>query len=188
MNKTLDESSRIANQKTTRLLWLDMEMTGLEPDTCQILEVAALVTDMDLQPLSEPYEAVVWASKEVIENLDDWNQKHHTASGLLAKVPNGKMLDQVEHELIEYLKKNDLERPILSGNSIHQDRRFLIRHMPHFEKSLHYRMLDVTSWKIIAEHRFGSKFEKKNAHTAALDIQESLAELKHYLQFFQPPI
>lgn len=164
-----------------------MEMTGLNVDTEVIIEVAAVVTDLELNPLHN-YHAVVNQPHHYLDAMDDWNQKHHKESGLLTMIPKGKKPEAVERELIELVAEffKD-ERAIIAGNSIAQDRLFIDRYMPNLAKKLHYRMLDVSSWKILLKERFGVVYEKKNAHRAVDDIMESISELKYYLSFLQIP-
>jgi oligoribonuclease len=169
-----------------KLLWIDMEMTGLDP-TCQvILEVAALVTDLDLNERGG-YEAVLKQPQKYLDAMDEWNTKHHGESGLTARVAQGKEPALVEDELIRFVGEHFNERAVIAGNSIHQDRSFIDLHMPRLADKLHYRMLDVTSWKILMTTRFGLRYEKKKAHRAQDDIRESLGELRYYLQHVVVP-
>lgn len=171
-----------------KLFWIDMEMSGLDVNKCRILEVAAVITGPDLKPL-ETYEAIVFQKPEVLAAMDEWCQENHGKSGLTAAVPNGKPESQVEKELLALLDKHfsEKERPILSGNSIGQDRKFVDAYMPELSKRLHYRMLDVTSFKIIFSNFFKLDFQKKGCHRALEDIFESISELSHYLKFVNPP-
>lgn len=159
-------------------------MTGLDDTRDSILEVAVVLTDVNFQTLKE-YQSVVYQTQTVLENMNDWCKKHHGESGLTAEVPSGKPLASIEKELIsmidEHYPKN--EKIVLVGNSIHNDRRFIDRWMPEFAKRLHYRMIDVSSFKEVYRSRYGMKFEKKNTHRATADIQESIRELSHYLSF-----
>ena len=172
-----------------KLLWIDLEMTGLDVEKEVVIECAALVTDYEFQVL-ETYETVVNQPNTYLERMDDWNKEHHSASGLLAKIPFGKTPDQVEEDLINMLKRHwprverKEDKPILAGNSISQDRLFLNKYFHRFADQLHYRMLDVSSWKIIFNNKFGLKYQKSNAHRALDDIQESIEELKFYLRHF----
>jgi oligoribonuclease len=167
-----------------KFLWIDMEMSGLELTKCRILEVAAVVTDLELKPL-ESYEAVIFQPPEVLEAMDEWCKENHGKSGLTAAVASGKPEAQVEQELLALIGSHfqESERPILCGNSIGQDRKFIDAYMPVLASRLHYRMLDVTSFKIIFGTRFGIEFPKKGSHRAVDDIHESIAELSHYLSF-----
>src|SRR5690606_11020271 len=129
------------------------------------------------------YEAVVKQPQKYLDSMDEWNTKHHGESGLTAKVATGKDPSQVEADLCALVQKyfpDPAEKPILSGNSIAQDRLFINKYFKKLEKLLHYRMLDVTAWKIVMNLKYGVKYEKKNTHRALEDILESIAELKHY--------
>ncbi len=169
---------------TKNLLWMDLEMTGLDDQTDQILEVAAVVTDMDLNSKGE-FHRIVFQPKEVLDGMNDWCKKTHGASGLTAACATGTPLSQVESELIEMLKKHfrSNERIVIAGNSIGNDRRFIDRYMPAFAKKLHYRMVDVSSYKEIYRDRYKLGFKKANSHRATDDIHESIRELAFYLSF-----
>lgn len=167
-----------------RYFWLDMEMSGLDVAACRVLEVAAIVTDGNFQPL-ESYEAVVFQPPEVLAAMDAWCQENHGKSGLTAAVAGGKPQALVEQELLALIDRHfrPEERPVLCGNSIGQDRKFIDAYMPALSRRLHYRMLDVTSFKIVFGNTFGIEFQKKGSHRALGDTQESIAELQHYLSF-----
>jgi len=171
-----------------KLLWIDMEMTGLDVTKEVIIEVAAIVTGLDLAE-GEIYETVVQQPQSYLDTMDEWNTKHHGESGLTARVPTGRPQAQVEDELIAILDRNfkEKEKPVIAGNSIMQDRLFIDRHLPRFASRLHYRMVDVTSWKIVLEARYGLKYKKEKAHRALDDIRESIGELRHYLQYVTAP-
>lgn len=170
-----------------RLLWIDMEMSGLDIEKEVVLEVAAVVTDFDMEELAR-YHSVVKQPQEYLDRMDEWNTKHHKESGLTDLVPSGKSPDQVEADLMQVLDGFFLnERAILAGNSIMQDRLFLNKYFPRFASRLHYRMVDVTSFKIIFSTRYGVAYQKKNTHRAVDDITESIAELKHYLSYVHAP-
>lgn len=170
------------------LFWVDLEMTGLDEVKDHILEVAVMITDLDFNAVAE-YDQVVFQSKDVLDNMNDWCKEHHGKSGLTAAVPTGKPLAEVEKDLLglagKYFKPDD--RIVLVGNSVGNDRRFIDKYFPAFAKRLHYRLLDVSSFKEIYREKYGIKFDKKNAHRALGDIQESIAELKHYLSFVNVP-
>ena len=168
-----------------RLLWVDMEMTGLEPTTERIIEVAAIITDMSLEPIAD-YHSVVFQSQDFLDRMDDWNQKTHRASGLVDLIPSGKSQNQVDNELSDWVSAHfPNERAVLAGNSIHQDRKFIDLYMPKLSAFLHYRMVDVSAFKIMFKEKFGVQFEKGTNHRALDDIHASIAELKHYLSFVQ---
>lgn len=170
------------------LFWIDLEMTGLDDLKDHILEVAVMITDLDFNPVAE-YDQVVFQPPEVVENMNDWCKKHHGESGLTAAIPTGKPLAEVERDLLSLAKKyfKHDERIVLVGNSVGNDRRFIDRYMPEFAGKLHYRLVDVSSFKEIYREKYNVKFDKKNAHRASGDILESIAELKHYLSFVSVP-
>ena len=170
------------------LFWADLEMTGLDENQDQILEFAAVVTDLELKPIAE-HHRVVFQPQSVLDGMNDWCKENHGKSGLTADVPQGTPLAQVEKELIEFCKPyfSAKDRIVLVGNSIGNDRKFIDKYMPEFAKLLHYRMIDVSSFKEIYRDLYNVKFEKKNAHRAVGDIHESIAELKHYLSFVKIP-
>lgn len=163
---------------------MDLEMTGLDEKTDRILEVAALVSDLEFKELGRLQE-VVFQPQEIIDNMNDWCKKTHGESGLTALIPTGKPLAKVEQQLItlldKYFSKND--RVVIAGNSIGNDRRFIDAYLPQFAKRLHYRMIDVSSFKEVFREKYKVEYKKQNAHRAIDDIGESIGELKHYLSF-----
>lgn len=168
-----------------KLLWLDMEMTGLDVEQEVVIEVAAIVTDKEFNEL-ETYQAVINQPSEYLDNMDEWNQTHHEASGLLEKIPNGKQPRLVEEELVSLCQKHFPDsNAILCGNTIGQDRLFINKYFKKFASQLHYRQLDVTSWKLVLNEVYGVVFEKETNHRALDDIRESIAELKYYLKFIK---
>jgi len=170
-------------EESTKLFWLDMEMTGLDVDKEVPIEVAVLVTDWTFTPLAQ-YHTVIHQEPKHLEAMDDWNKKHHGDSGLTALVPGGKNMALVDQELAAMIQLHfGSERAILAGNSINQDRLFIRKYLPLTEKALHYRMLDVTSWKVVFNGVFQKKFKKAQGHRALDDILESIAEFKYYLSF-----
>lgn len=166
-----------------RIFWADLEMTGLDPEQSVIIEFAAIVTDLNFKELGS-YHSVVYQPPSLLEGMDEWNTRTHTESGLLAGIPNGKKLELVESELLAFIDEHfKEENPVLAGNSIHQDRKFIDRYMPRLSKRLHYRLLDVSSFKLIYNHLYQVRFTKQNTHRAVDDIHESINELKHYLGY-----
>jgi oligoribonuclease len=163
-------------------------MTGLNDSVDQILEVAAVITDLDFNPVEELHR-VVYQSPQVLQNMNDWCKKTHGESGLTAEIPKGTPLEKVEAEILELINRNfaPQDRIILAGNSIGNDRRFVDRYMPKMAERLHYRMVDVSSFKEIYREKYGLSFQKKNAHRALGDIYESIRELSYYLSFVKTP-
>lgn len=165
-----------------KLFWLDMEMTGLDVEKEVIIEVAAIVTDMNFKEL-DTFETVVKQPQKYLDNMDAWNKEHHKKSGLTAKVPNGMEPDQVEAKLVDLVKKHfpdPKDRPVLAGNSIMQDRLFIDKYMKDLAPRLHYRMVDVSSWKVIINNKYNFIYKKANKHRALDDIRESIQELRAY--------
>ncbi|MFS4460553.1 oligoribonuclease [Bdellovibrio sp. HCB2-146] len=165
-----------------KLLWIDMEMTGLDVNKEVIIEVAAIVTDLNFAEL-ETFETVVKQPQKYLAAMDAWNTEHHAKSGLTAKVPNGMEPDQVEAKLVDMVKKhfpNTKDKPVLAGNSIMQDRLFIDKYMPDLASRLHYRMVDVSSWKVIFNNKYNFVYKKANKHRALDDIRESIQELRAY--------
>ena len=173
--------------KKAKLLWIDLEMTGLEPDKDKILEVAAIATDMDLNEIAT-YEAVVKVDDNLIKERmvgEFWERNKESYDALVSQNKDGKPVNEVEGELIKFLDDNFGKEVYLAGNSIHQDRKFIEREMPELNKRLHYRMLDVSAWKIYFENALDKKFTKRDAHRALDDINGSIEELKWYLTFLK---
>jgi oligoribonuclease len=172
--------------KPTKLLWVDLEMTGLEPNKDVILEVAVEVTDFSLKTLAS-YEAVIKHSDEVLTNMNEWSQKQHKVSGLIDRIKkNGQSERSVQDQLIGFIKAQFGDEPaILAGNSIYNDRKFIEKWWPEVARLLHYRMLDVSSYKVLMQGKYNIEFEKNNAHRAFDDIQASIAELQFYIDKFK---
>lgn len=173
------------NTKFTRILWVDLEMTGLDPVNDPILEVAAIVTDWDFKEIAT-YEGVVKSDELTLQDRIAanafWKDHPVARDGLVAQNANGKDLAIVEDELLAFIDKNiPDERVLMGGNSIHMDRRFIVSQWPKLDAKLHYRMLDVSAWKVVFEGKYGKKFVKPEDHRALEDIRGSIAELKYYL-------
>ena len=171
------------------LVWIDLEMTGLDPNKERIIEVATLVTDNDLRLIAEGPVLAVKQSDSLLEAMDDWNTKTHGESGLVARVKESRIdTAEAERRTLDFLKQYVVpgSSPVC-GNSVHQDRRFLEREMPELLAFFHYRNLDVSTIKELAKRWNPDAmkgFEKRNTHQALDDIRESLAELAHYRQTF----
>ena len=171
------------------LIWLDMEMTGLLPDSDRIIELAVVVTDADLNVIAESPVIVVHQSDEVLDGMDAWNKGTHGRSGLIEKVKASKTNEeQATAEMLEFLKQHvPAGKSPMCGNSICQDRRFMARYMPELEKYFHYRNLDVSTFKELARRwrpMIYSGFKKASKHEALADIYESIDELKYYREHF----
>lgn len=175
--------------KPTKILWIDLEMTGLDPDKDLILEVAAEITDFNFKTLAsyesrvkQPRDKVIklfaantFYSQDFTENRDEF----------LDKLDEGKSSAEVESDLIKFVSQHfDREPAILAGNSIYNDRKFISKYWPELDLKLHYRMLDVSSFKVLMQGKYDVDYEKNNTHRAFEDIQASIAELQHYLDWF----
>jgi oligoribonuclease len=176
-------------QNETHLVWIDMEMSGLDPDTDRVLEVALVVTDKDLHLVEEGPVLVVRQPDAVLDAMDNWNKSTHGKSGLIDKVKASTLSEaDVEQRMLDFMKQHVGERKSpMCGNSICQDRRFLARHMPRLEAYFHYRNLDVSTLKELAARwrpELKDGFKKANSHTALADIQESIEELRYYRERF----
>lgn len=176
-------------QDSDNLIWIDLEMTGLDPDNDLIIEIATIVTDKQLNILAEGPVLAIHQSDETLSAMDDWNQHHHGQSGLIDRV-KASTIDEAEAErqTVEFLKQWVPEnKSPMCGNSICQDRRFLYRYMPELEKYFHYRHLDVSTLKELVARwapEIQQGIEKKSTHKALDDIRESIEELKYYREHF----
>ena len=175
--------------KRAKLLWIDLEMTGLDPEKDKILEIAAIATSWDLKPLAT-FEAIVKVDDAIIKSRmigPFWEKNAASYKSLTEQNQSGHPIAKVEQNLLTFLDQHFTKtEPIyLAGNSIHQDRKFIDRELPKIADKLHYRMLDVSAWKIYFENALGKKFIKPEAHRALSDIEGSLDELKYYLTFIK---
>jgi oligoribonuclease len=173
----------------THLLWLDMEMTGLSPDSDRIIELAIVVTDADLNTVAEGPVLVVHQPDEVMNAMDNWNKGTHGKSGLIDRVKASQLNEaEAETQMLEFVKQHVPARTSpMCGNSICQDRRFLARYMPQLEAFFHYRNLDVSTLKELAKRwrpGLSEEFKKSNKHEALADIYESIDEMKYYREHF----
>ena len=167
-----------------RLVWIDLEMTGLNPETSVILEIAAVVTDGSVQIVAEGPDIAIHYPDKILQGIEPWSKRQHESSGLLERVRASSVdCSKAEKAVLAFLTKHCKkgESP-LCGNTIWQDRRFLIKYMPKLEAFFHYRNIDVSSIKELAKRWYPSLpvYKKKKAHLALSDIQESINELKYY--------
>lgn len=177
-----------------RLVWMDLEMTGLEPETDRIIELAVLVTDSELNIVAEGPEIVVHQSDEVLDAMDEWNTTHHGQSGLTKKVRASTVSEaDAEAQVLAFLAEHCAPGKCpLAGNSIHQDKRFIARYMKKLDGFLHYRLVDVSTLKELGRRWYPGEYAKRpkkmGAHRALDDIRESIAELKYYREaMFKAP-
>lgn len=173
--------------KISKLFWIDMEMTGLDVNKEVVIEVACIITDLDFKEL-ESFETVVKQPQHYLDAMDAWNTEHHGQSGLTKAVPNGMEPSAAEFRITSMIDRHFPDwkvdkkfKPILAGNSITQDRLFIDKYFPQISERLHYRMVDVSSWKVIFNNKFNKMYRKQNAHRALDDIRESIGELRYYL-------
>lgn len=169
--------------KKAKLLWIDLEMTGLDPEKDRILEVAAIATGWDLEPIAE-MTGVVKVSEELMKERmvgEFWEKNSESRDALTAQNKDGKSVGEVEQDVLGFIEKNFGKEVILAGNSIHQDRKFIDREWPEVAKRLHYRMLDVSAWKVYFEGARSERFLKPEMHRALDDIEGSIEELKWYI-------
>ncbi|SCC92671.1 oligoribonuclease [Thiomonas sp. X19] len=186
---SLANASTVLAPHESNLLWVDMEMTGLNPDTDRIIEVAVVVTDAQVRVRVEGPVLVVHQSAEVMDGMDAWNKGTHGRSGLIAKVAASTLNEaQAEQELLDFIARYvPAGKSPMCGNSICQDRRFMARGMPRLEAYFHYRNLDVSTLKELAKRwrpEVSAAFKKRQEHTALADIHESIDELLHYREHF----
>lgn len=172
-------------QNPNHLVWIDLEMTGLDPDACSIIEIATLVTDADLNVLAEGPVFAIATPEEELAAMDEWNTTHHTASGLVDRIrTQGVPIAQAERETLAFIRQwvPESSSP-LCGNSVWQDRRFLTRYMKDLEAYLHYRLIDVSTVKELVRRWYPPSAQaprKEKAHLALADIRDSVEELRHY--------
>ena len=171
------------------LIWVDMEMTGLDPDKDVVIEIASIVTDSNLQTLAEGPVIALHQSDEILNGMDEWNTSHHNSSGLVARVQQStENEDSATRKTLEFLRQYvPAGASPMCGNSIGQDRRFMARHMPELEQYFHYRNLDVSTLKILMQRwrpDLEAGFSKAGTHLALDDIRESIEELRYYREHF----
>lgn len=169
--------------KKASLLWVDLEMTGLDPEKDRIIEIAVIGTDWDFNEVIR-YKSAVKVSPEIIKKRmtgSFWKTHKKVRKALVDNSLDGKEINTVEKEVLNILKKYFNKTVYLAGNSIHQDQKFIEREIPKLNQKLHYRMLDVSAWKIVFSEKYGDKYKKPELHRAEDDIEGSIDELKYYL-------
>jgi len=176
-------------QDPNALIWIDMEMTGLNSDTDKIIEIATIITNSNLDVVAQGPVLAVHQSDSVLSGMDEWNTRTHGGSGLTQRVRESTLSEaDAERQTLDFIQQYvPKNKSPLCGNSICQDRRFMARGMPQLEAYLHYRNLDVSSIKELVRRwrpELANGFEKKNTHKALDDILESIAELKYYREHF----
>ena len=178
-----DEQPEVSPQ---RLVWIDLEMTGLSVESDEIVEIAAIVTEADLTEVDAGISLVIKPGQNSLDNMDDFVTNMHTESGLIAEIPNGITAQAAEAQILEYIKKYipEARKGHLAGSSVYVDRGFLAKYMPLIDEHLHYRLIDVSSIKELARRWYPKVYfnspEKTGNHRALADIRESIAELRYY--------
>lgn len=178
----------MTKQKSDQLIWLDLEMTGLDPKKCTVLEIGAVITDNELETIEEGPVIAIHHSDKVLDGMEPWSRYHHRKSGLTQACRESKTsLKKAEDLVLGFVQKHCKPKSaLLCGNTIWQDRRFLVKYMPRLEAYLHYRMIDVSSIKELVSRWYATEHkmprEKKQTHRVKEDIRESIEELRHYRQ------
>ena len=169
-----------------RLVWIDLEMTGLSLETDEIVEIAAIVTEADLTELDQGISLVIKPGQQSLDNMDDFVTNMHTESGLITEIPAGTTIEDAQAQVLDYIKQHipEQRKGHLAGSSVYVDRGFLAKYMPEIDEHLHYRLIDVSSIKELARRWFPKAYfnspEKTGNHRALADIRESIAELRYY--------
>ena len=176
----------MSNTPATQLVWIDCEMTGLDPDRDGLCEIAVIVTDFDLSPLHPGFELVINPGAEALEQMNSFVRGMHEKSGLLPRIEAGVSVEEAERQVIDYLAQHVTagRRPLIAGNTIGMDRRFIAKYMPTLEEKLHYRSIDVSTIKELSRQWFPAAFfgapAKRGGHRALADIAESIQELAYF--------
>ncbi len=169
------------------MVWIDLEMTGLDLERESIIEIATIITDAELNIIAEGPNLAIKVSEELLDNMDEWNSTHHTSSGLVERIHSeGVSLGEAIRQTCEFLSENiELGAAPLCGNSVHNDRAFLAKEMPEVLDMLHYRIVDVSTIKELVNRWYPElpRYNKKEAHRALDDIIESIEELRHYRKY-----
>lgn len=180
----------IKKKHLSHLVWIDLEMSGLNPEVDVILEISTIITDNELNIIAEGPTYAIWQPDEILNNMNSWCQRQHGRTGLTDAVRNSDIrIEKASDDTINFVKKHCLpERGVLAGNSIWVDRMFLQKYMPNLVNYLHYRLIDVSSIKEVIQrwypHNPKAEFKKSDVHRAQEDIKSSIAELAHYRKYF----
>ncbi|XP_017563196.2 small fragment nuclease [Pygocentrus nattereri] len=184
--RTMSASSSSSESLGQRMVWVDLEMTGLDIEKDQIIEMACIITDSDLNLLAEGPNLIINQPNELLDSMSDWCKEHHGKSGLTQAVRDSKIsLQQAEYEFLSFIRQHTPPGQCpLAGNSVHADKKFLDKYMPQFMRHLHYRIIDVSTVKELCRRWFPEDYklapQKKASHRALDDIQESIKELRFY--------
>lgn len=176
----------MSNTPAEQIVWIDCEMTGLDVDLDGLCEIAVIVTDFDLTPLDSGFEVVINPGSAALEHMGDFVREMHTASGLLPRIESGVSVEEAEKQVIEYLSRlvTAGRRPLVAGNTIGMDRRFIAKYMPTLEDALHYRSIDVSTIKELSRRWYPAAYfgapVKRGGHRALADIAESIQELAYF--------
>lgn len=174
-------------KKKANLLWVDLEMTGLDPKQDRILEVAAIATDWNFNKIAN-YQTAIKVNPKILDkrmNGEFWQKNEKVRKALVANSADGKSIKEAEKDLLKIFDQHFGKEIYLAGNSIHQDRKFIESEMSNLNARLHYRMLDVSAWKIVFAGKFEKELKKPECHRAASDIEGSINELKYYLTYIK---
>ena len=181
-----EQQEQPTNQPNGRLVWIDCEMTGLDPQSDELVEIACIVTEADLTEIDEGVSIVIKPNDEPLANMDEVVVKMHNESGLIHEIPGGTTLDDAQQRVLDYVKQHvpDQRKAPLAGSSVYVDRLFLANYMPDLDAHLHYRVVDVSSIKELTKRWYPKAYfntpEKTGNHRALADIRESIAELRYY--------
>jgi oligoribonuclease len=179
-------------QHKNHLVWIDLEMTGLDVESNTILEIATIITDQELNIIAEGPNVAIYQTEHILKKMDEWNKKQHSKSGLLERIRNSDVtLREAENITLSFIKKYCINKKApLCGNTVGHDKKFLKKYMPKVVEYLHYRIVDVSSFKEIIKRWYPKKYkpvEKQELHLALEDIKESIKELKYYMNTFFIP-
>ena len=189
-----EQSDQTTNPPNGRMVWIDCEMTGLDPQSDEIVEIACIVTEADLTEIDEGVSIVIKPNDAPLANMDEVVVKMHNESGLIHEIPNGTTLTDAQTRVLEYVQGHipEARKAVLAGSSVYVDRMFLANYMPELDAHLHYRLVDVSSIKELTKRWYPKAYyntpEKTGNHRALADIRESIAELRYYRDAVMVPL